>query len=49
MRGTGPYADGVARTFAMFSNKLGLDAPFDELDTSQFRPPESTRGQMRLF
>jgi DNA repair photolyase len=49
MRGDGPYADGVAKTFQMFVRKLGLDAASEELDTSQFRPPELTGGQMRLF
>jgi DNA repair photolyase len=49
MRGHGPYAEGVAKTFEVFSHKLGLDAPWEELDTSQFRPPELVSGQMRLF
>lgn len=49
MRGSGPYAEGIAQTFQMFSCKLGLDVPFDELDTSQFRPPQLPGGQMRLF
>jgi DNA repair photolyase len=49
MRGSGPYAEGVAQTFKMFSHKLGLDAPFDELDASQFRPPQMNSGQLRLF
>jgi DNA repair photolyase len=49
MRGSGPYAEGIAQTFKMFSRKLGLDAPFDELDTSQFRPPQMKDGQLRLF
>jgi DNA repair photolyase len=49
MRGNGPYAEGIAKTFEMFSHKLGLDAPSDDLDTSQFRPPTMINGQMRLF
>jgi DNA repair photolyase len=49
MRGNGPYAEGVAKTFRMFAHKLGLDASSEELDTSQFRPPEMSRGQLRLL
>ena len=49
MRGSGTYADGVAKTFDVFVHKLGLDQPWPELDTSQFRPPEMQHGQMRLF
>ena len=49
MRGHGPYAEGVAKTFDVFAHKLGLDAPWEELDCSQFRPPELSPGQRRLF
>lgn len=49
MRGSGPYADGIAQTFKMFSHKLGLDAPSADLDTSQFHPPQMPGGQMQLF
>jgi DNA repair photolyase len=49
MRGTGSYADGIDKTFDMFVKKLGLDTPWPELDRSQFRPPQMTHGQMRLF
>jgi DNA repair photolyase len=49
MRGHGAYADGIAKTFEMFAHKLGLDAPWEELDCSQFRPPELVSGQRRLF
>jgi len=49
MRGSGSYAEGVAKTFHIFLHKLGLDRPWPELDTSQFRPPETVRGQKRLF
>ena len=49
MRGRGAYAAGIARTFEVFLQKLGLDAPWEPLDTSQFRPPELTSGQRRLF
>jgi DNA repair photolyase len=49
MRGNGPYAEGIAKTFETFSHKLGLDGPSEELDTSQFRPPLLDRAQLRLF
>ncbi|MEX2025823.1 MAG: PA0069 family radical SAM protein [Pirellulaceae bacterium] len=49
MRGTGPYAETIRATFAAFVNKLGLDTPWPELDTTQFRPPELVGGQKRLF
>jgi DNA repair photolyase len=49
MRGTGVYADGVARSFEVFVRKLGLDRPWSELDCSQFRPPQMPGGQLRLF
>jgi DNA repair photolyase len=49
MRGSGPYAEGIAKTFDVFVKKLGLDQPWPELDVTQFRPPQMIGGQMRLF
>ena len=50
MRGQGPYAEGIKNTFDLFVHKLGLDAPRQPLDSSQFRPPELPfDGQKRLF
>jgi hypothetical protein len=49
MRGAGPYAESISKTFDVFVRKLGLDQPWEELDTSQFRPPELVTGQRRLF
>jgi DNA repair photolyase len=49
MRGTGPYADGIAKTFEVFQRKFGLDGDVPELDTSQFRPPRPADGQKMLF
>jgi DNA repair photolyase len=49
MRGSGPYAEGIAKTFEVFAARLGLDQPSPELDTSQFRPPELNGAQLRLF
>jgi DNA repair photolyase len=48
-RGTGPYAEGINRTFKAFSKKLGLDQPELELDCSRFRPPRLPGGQLKLF
>ncbi len=49
MRGTGPYAEQIARTFSVFKKKLGLDTRLPLLDSSQFRAPRAASGQMRLF
>ena len=49
MRGTGPYAETIRATFTAFVKKLGLDTPWPELDTTQFRPPELNVAQKRLF
>lgn len=49
MRGTGPIAEHIAKTFKLFAGKLGLDRPLPELDCSQFRPPQPCHGQRRLF
>ncbi len=49
MRGSGTYAESVAKTFQIFLHKLGLDQPWPDLDTSQFRPPKTVNGQLRLF
>jgi DNA repair photolyase len=49
MRGSGAYAEGIAKTFEVFLHKLGLDQPWPKLDCSQFRPPQLDGGQLRLF
>lgn len=49
MRGHGEYAAQIARNFEVFRRKHGLDQPLPELDSSQFRPPRQTSGQMTLF
>jgi DNA repair photolyase len=48
-RGTGQIAEQIQRTFEVFRRKCGLDQPHPPLDTSQFRPPIPTSGQLRLF
>jgi DNA repair photolyase len=49
MRGEGTYAASIQASFEVFVKKLGLDGPWPELDTSQFRPPRLSGGQMNLF
>jgi DNA repair photolyase len=49
MRGSGPYAENIATTFDVFTRKLGLDRPWTELDTLQFRPPRIDAAQRMLF
>jgi DNA repair photolyase len=49
MRGRGAYAEGIEQTFEVFTHKLGLDAPWEALDCSQFRPPGIDRAQQMLF
>ena len=48
-RGEGPYAEQIAQNFKVFSHKFGLDSRLPELDSSQFRPPQNSSGQMSLF
>lgn len=48
-RGNGPIAQQIQRTFEVFRKKHGLDRPQPPLDSSQFRPPAPTSGQLRLF
>lgn len=48
-RGTGPIAEQIRQTFQVFARKYRLDQPGTALDASQFRPPTSRSGQMRLF
>lgn len=49
MSGTGEIATQIRQTFDVFSRKFGLNRKADPLDSSQFRPPKSSSGQMRLF
>jgi DNA repair photolyase len=49
MRGEGPYAEQIARTFKVFAKKYGLDGPLPPLDSSQFRRPIDANGQKSLF
>ena len=47
--GTGNMAELIAKTFDMWTKKLGLDAYHWPLNAADFRPPSPTTGQLRLF
>jgi DNA repair photolyase len=49
MRGTGPYAEMMARRFHLAVKRLGLNRPRPPLDVSQFRRPQQAGDQMALF
>jgi DNA repair photolyase len=49
MRGDGEYAEGIAKTFQVFTRNFGLDRGLPPLDTTQFQPPRSPGGQQSLF
>lgn len=49
MRGEGPYAQILARRFAVAARRLGLDGPLPPLETRHFAPPLARGGQMALF
>ena len=49
MSGTGEIANQIRRTFDGFSRRFGLRSKAGSLDASQFRPPKSSSGQLRLF
>ena len=48
-RGTGPVADLIADTFALWTAKLGYPDDDEPLNVEAFRPPQPTGGQLRLF
>lgn len=49
MTGTGPYAELIARRFAVACKRLGLTRAPDVLDTTRFRKPEDAARQPDLF
>lgn len=49
MRGSGQIAEQIESTFRVFTKKYGLSQPLSPLDSSQFRPPKPSSGQLRLF
>ncbi len=48
MRGQGPLAEQIARTFKVFARKFGLNRSLSPLNGDHFRPP-SLDGQLSLF
>ena len=49
MRGTGPYAEMMARRFHMTAKRLELNQPQPPLNTQSFRRPPLSGDQLRLF
>ena len=49
LNGTGWIADHIRQTFTLFAKKHGLDQKPTNLNTSLFRRPLPTSGQLRLF
>jgi len=49
MRGTGPYAEMIARRFHMAAKRLGLNKDAKSLRTDLFKPPPRTGDQLALF
>jgi hypothetical protein len=49
MVGSSAYAEGIAKTFHLFVDKVGLNQPEPPLNTSLFRPPSMDVAQLRLF
>jgi len=49
MKGTGPYAQLIARRFRLAVKRLGLDDPSVDLDCGQFAPPPAIGDQLGLF
>lgn len=48
MRGTGVYADMIARRFRVSLKRLGLETSLPALDTERFRVPVERGGQLNL-
>ncbi len=49
MRGTGPYAELLAKRFRRACKRLGLNLSEGSLDTTRFRPPVRQGTQLSLF
>jgi DNA repair photolyase len=49
MRGEGPMAEQIHTLVRLFKKRLGLDRTLPDYDTSRFRPPRPTSGQLWLF
>ena len=49
MRGTGPYAEMIAKRFHMAAKRLGLNQVHSPLTTAKFRRPARSGDQLSLF
>ena len=49
MRGTGTYAELLARRFEVAARRTGLDRPLPPLDCARFRVPPESKPQLSLF
>ena len=49
MKGAGPFADTIARRFALARRRLGFDAASPALDTARFVKPAADPGQLSLL
>ena len=49
MKGEGPYAQMLAKRFALAAARLGFDRPRPPLDVSLFVPPRRSSPQLNLF
>jgi DNA repair photolyase len=49
MRGTGPWADQIAKMFQFFARRNGLLTEFPLLDCSSFQAPADPSGQLTMF
>ena len=49
MKGTGPYAEMIAKRFHMAAKRLGLNSEHRPLSTAKFRKPPRTGDQLSLF
>ena len=49
MRGQGPFADLIARRFAVAARRLGLESRRAALDVGRFAAPPSPGDQLSLF
>jgi DNA repair photolyase len=49
MRGEGEIAEQIRRTFEVFAKRYRLDGKLPPLETSLFKPPRASSGQLRMF
>ena len=49
MPGTGPYATAIQQTFVTVAAKFELNRKLKPLESTHFRPPQSSTGQRSFF